>query len=234
MQNILLENSLPQKCNGITLYTDFRNMIRFELALYDDELDTQQKAVIGLMQLFNTLPNNEKELKQLTDILVWFYSCGRGGDMQYKSAHNGCYLVDAQNKTEQNNKKTHQSENQSKQFERAYDFTQDAMCIYASFLQAYAVDLTSPNYLHWWKFCAMLENLPQTTPLAQRMAYRVTDTSTIKDKAQKQYYESLKKLYALKQHANLSKLKSVQDITLQNLNRVQKRFDAAKSAINKQ
>ncbi len=232
MHNILLENNLPQKCNDITLYTDFRNMIRFETALYDDELSTQQKAVVGLMQLFNKLPKNEDELQQYTDILVWFYSCGQSGDTLYKSMANGNYESRhfLQNTKAQVPQGQPTAQHGKKNNVRAYDFAQDALCIYASFLQAYNVDLTSSEYLHWWKFCAMLENLPQTTPLAQRMAYRLTDTSTIKDKAQKQHIENMKKQYAIKKHVNLNKIKSLHSITQQNLNKVQKRFEQAKNA----
>lgn len=57
--------------------------------------------------------------------------------------------------------------------ERAYDLVLDGDYIVASFWQAYGIDLTSIDYLHWHTFKALLIGLPDDTKLAQIMGYRL-------------------------------------------------------------
>lgn len=47
---------------------------------------------------------------------------------------------------------------------KAFDFVQDADLIYAGFMQAYGIDLIDQQgKLHWWKFSALLQGLPENT-----------------------------------------------------------------------
>lgn len=49
---------------------------------------------------------------------------------------------------------------------KSMDIQQDAKLIYASFYQAYNIDLFSEQgRLHWTSFCILLQNLPQDSPL---------------------------------------------------------------------
>lgn len=201
--NLLLESGLPEQWNGRPLFADFRNMIRFEQALADESLPNQKKAQIGVMQLFDTAPHNSGEAGEMVKYLLWFYSRGR-------VAHKN------------------DSKPAPRQQERAYDFTQDSACILAAFWQAYGIDLVHVPFLHWWQFMALLENLPETTRMAQLMSYRTIDTSKIKDKAQRKYYEELKHSYAL---ANAAKQKSVEEINAETHERVRQRFAQAKKAV---
>lgn len=59
------------------------------------------------------------------------------------------------------------------------DFEQDADAIYASFLQAYGIDLTEIPRLHWYKFMALLGTLGEDTPLMRRIALRELDVSRL-------------------------------------------------------
>lgn len=56
--------------------------------------------------------------------------------------------------------------------ERAVDFVWDGDYIVASFMQAYGIDLTTIEYMHWHVFKALLYGLPESTIMAQIMAYR--------------------------------------------------------------
>lgn len=48
--------------------------------------------------------------------------------------------------------------------QRLFDFEQDADAIFASFWQAYGIDLDAQKgKLHWFKFLALLQNLPEDT-----------------------------------------------------------------------
>lgn len=153
MTCLLLENGLPDSIDGVTIYPDYRNMIRFEQILDDSALNDVEKTVLGVKQLFEELPPGG--MAQAVDRLQWFYRRGR----DLKDGHTGVGKSNA----------------------RAYDLVIDAGCIYASFLQAYRIDLTEIRFLHWWAFTALLENLPEDTPMAQRMHLRTMELSAIKD-----------------------------------------------------
>lgn len=56
--------------------------------------------------------------------------------------------------------------------ERSVDFVWDGDYIVASFMQAYGIDLTTIDYMHWHVFKALLYGLPESTVMAQIMAYR--------------------------------------------------------------
>lgn len=56
--------------------------------------------------------------------------------------------------------------------DRAVDMVWDGDYIVASFMQAYGIDLTTIDYMHWHVFKALLYGLPDTTVMAQIMAYR--------------------------------------------------------------
>ncbi len=230
-ENILLENNLPLFCDGQSLYGDFRNMIRFENSLYDEELDGAQKVFIGLMQLFNEVHNDEQRILQNTDILIWFYTMGKGTVHFEKTAPGTYKHTCAKNDAPSHSNKIFAENSHITIAPRIYDFNEDANCIYSSFLQAYNIDLTATDFLHWWKFCALFENLPAHTPMAQKMSYRAMDLSLIKDKQQREFYEKLKREFALKSISKNIARKTAKDIENYNKARVKKRFEAAKNAV---
>lgn len=56
--------------------------------------------------------------------------------------------------------------------DRAVDMVWDGDYIVASFMQAYGIDLTTIEYMHWHVFKALLYGLPENTVMAQIMGYR--------------------------------------------------------------
>ena len=74
--SLLLEQGLPEQLCGVAIYPDFRNMIRFELALLDERLTDQDRALVGIDQLFGAPPPCGME--QAVQALLWFYLRGRG------------------------------------------------------------------------------------------------------------------------------------------------------------
>lgn len=75
----------------------------------------------------------------------------------------------------------------------------DAGYIYAAFLAIYRIDIFRVEYLHWWLFRWLLESLPGDTEIKQRMAYRGTDESKIKDKAERRRVQRIKHEISLPQ-----------------------------------
>ena len=58
--------------------------------------------------------------------------------------------------------------------QKAFDFLQDAQYIYAAFLQVYGIDLfEQQGRLHWWKFNALLQALPDDTKFTQIVQIRL-------------------------------------------------------------
>lgn len=169
--NLLLENGLPEEIDGRPIYPDFRNMIRFEQLLQDDTLPPHIKLMCSLQQLFERVP---EDLDYAVQKLLWFYNCGKSP----KDAAGGRAGM--------------------RPPERAYDFDKDAPLIYASFVAAYGMHLTEVDYLHWWEFTALLQSLPDTTPMGRVMYLRTVDLDTIKDKTQRKILAEQKDHWRLK------------------------------------
>ena len=169
--NLLLENGLPEKIDGRPIFPDFRNMIRFEQLLQDDTIPQHMRLIWGLRQLFENVP---EDLDYAVQKLLWFYGCGK---IPEKEDHTPAGV---------------------RQPERAYDFEQDAALIYASFVAAYSIRLTEVDFLHWWEFIALLQSLPDTTPMGRVMYLRTVDLDTIKDKAHRKQIAELKEHWRLK------------------------------------
>jgi len=165
--NILIDG-LPQEANGKRINSDYRAMVLFELMMQDPNVTKECKIPLAIDLLYAEPVDT---VESGVDGLLWFYSCGEPqalGKSDGGSSH-----------------------------ERAYDFEQDAPYIYAAFLSTYGVDLNRTKYLHWWKFRAMFNSLPDDCKLAQIMGYRLTDTSKMKGE-EKKYYEHMKRLYKIK------------------------------------
>ncbi len=64
--------------------------------------------------------------------------------------------------------------------EREFDFAFDSELIFASFYEAYGIDLDVVR-LHWWKFCALLSALPESTVLMRVVSLRRADLGAISD-----------------------------------------------------
>lgn len=75
------------------------------------------------------------------------------------------------------------------------DYHCDAAYVLGAFQQAYGIDLTTDK-VHWWRFMALMQALPQETALSQILQIRTTDTSEM-DPATRQRYEAAKEQYAL-------------------------------------
>lgn len=90
------------------------------------------------------------------------------------------------------------SQSQSEGGERLFSLKYDAEYIYASFLQAYGIDLMdAQNSLHWKKFNALLNGLPSDTKFAEVLKTRAYKPQKGDSKKYKESMKELKKEYAL-------------------------------------
>ena len=169
MMNILLEELPKVTPNGYEISTDFRDSIKFELLMQDNEVENSLKISIALNLYYKDIPSDID--KALEDI-IWFY------------------------KGEKEEKKSTQTKNKKKE-KQIYSYEFDDEYIYSAFLDQYNIDLNEINYMHWWKFKALFQGLKEDNQIIKIMGYRSIDLGKIKDKDEKKRYKELQKLYAL-------------------------------------
>lgn len=163
-----LTDRLPTSVHGHAVYTDFRDWLRFEKMIRDNDLTEQEKTIL-MLDWYKTSAGTDME--QALDGLVWFYMCGDTGPQGTGDA-----VSDSRP-------------------QQVYDYDSDATMIYAAFRQAYGINLSTAR-LHWWEFRALLEHVPEGTRLAQVISIRSMDTSAMKGEERK-HYEKLKRLCAI-------------------------------------
>ena len=165
--NILLDG-LPVEIAGIPIYTDFRNMIQFELLVADPDVPDRMRVPFALNLLYK---QPIRDLQKAVDGLLWFHRCGEEPAVSGTPGRTG-------------------------KSERAYDFDVDAADIYAAFMQTYGIDLNDAD-LHWWKFHALFMGLPENCKIVKIMGYRTNDLSKLKGD-EKRHYQKLKDMYRLR------------------------------------
>lgn len=170
----LLLNKLPQYTpNHLKIRTDFRESIKFELLMQDNELREEEKVKLALNLYYNL--NNITDVKKAVDDIIWFY---KGGKIEKEN-------VDKEEK---------KSNSKEKQI---YSYEFDANYIYSAFMEQYHIDLNSIKYLHWWKFKALFNSLNEDVLFCKIMGYRAMNLNKIKDKEMKKHYKKLKEFYKL-------------------------------------
>jgi hypothetical protein len=78
-----------------------------------------------------------------------------------------------------------------------YDLTEDFDYIWGAFIAEFGIDLAETT-MHWWKFRALLACLSEECRFSKIVGYRIMDTSKIKDKELRRFYEKMKKRFKLK------------------------------------
>lgn len=167
LSNILLDKLPKITPNGFKIQTDYKNVIKFELLMQDNDIDPEMKIALSLQLFYDEVVDVEK---QINDI-IWFYRCGK----EVKTSQN----------KENNNK-----------IKQIYSYEFDAGYIYSAFLEQYNIDLQKSD-MHWWKFKALFESLNKNIKIVEIMGYRALDIGQIKDKEERKYYSKLKKQYEL-------------------------------------
>lgn len=85
-----------------------------------------------------------------------------------------------------------------KSSEPDFDFDFDARYLFAAFMQAYKIDLIEQQgKLHWIKFVALLNALPEDTMFRQIRQIRSIDLSKIKDKDYRKQIKQQQQAFAL-------------------------------------
>ena len=151
----------------------FRESILFELLMQDKELSPNAQ-VLGALSIYypDEVPDN---LDEAINKILWFYACGE------KKVNTG----------------KEDDPDASTSSKQIYSYEADAQYIYAAFLSQYGIDLQDIDYLHWWKFKGMFNSLSDDSKIVKIMEYRSMVISPDMSKEQKDFYRTMKRLYAL-------------------------------------
>lgn len=169
MADILLE-PLPTQWAGRPIDPDFRPMVRFngQFIRLPDESQMPELAR-QTMRRFYRVPVPPEEEVDAFKALVEFYTAGP----QEVSDRPGSSPTE----------------------ELALDYVTDGPAIVAAFQQAYGIDLTRAR-LHWWRFKALMSNLPEETQLAKIIGFRTADLTQFQG-AERERRAELKERFAL-------------------------------------
>ena len=94
------------------------------------------------------LIRNTELYREACEKLLWFYKCGRENYHKIKSGNKGCLKSN-----------------------EIYSYEYDDEYIWGAFFELYKIDLTTDK-LHWWKFKAILNSLPENTKFEKIKSYR--------------------------------------------------------------
>jgi hypothetical protein len=180
------------------IHTEFYVWVLFEITMQDKQLSDTEKIEQAVSLCFPTVPPN---LNAALDALLRFYRCGADAPQAGKAKGGGTP-------------------------KKAYCFEQDADLIYASFMACYGIDLAEVDELHWWKFRALFRGLPQECEMVKVMGYRTADLKGM-GKAQKKFYEKMRKLYALENTRSVESAMSLAERNQRMKDYVARRFAEA-------
>lgn len=168
------------------IVTDFRPWLTFEANIMDKSIHPVVLVESSIDALYVNPPKGNARVHYAAALfgkLIWFYRCGRPEKAEHRSGGSPCA--------------------------RAYDFEQDAALILAAFQQAYGIDLTTEK-MHWWRFRALFEALPDSCRICKIMEYRTADTSDMPDKT-KALYEKMQEKYRLDPVPYADRMRTVEE-----------------------
>lgn len=152
---------------------DFRAVLRYNEMIkhHTEELEYLEQC---LLCIFEQIP---EDLGEAVRQVNWFIACGK----EEKKKRPSNKVLGINNNT-------------------PFDFNTDGELIYSAFRRqdAYGIDLHKIDFLHWWEFMAMLNDLPNGTQLSKVMECRVIDTSNKNiSKEQRDYYSAMQRYYKI-------------------------------------
>lgn len=153
------------------IITDFREWIRFADLAETEDIDANTKAELCLQWYQNDIPH---DISAAIDALIVFFQCGNlnsntGADAVKKAANHV----------------------------PVFSYSYDAEVIYTDFMKVYGIDLLDVSYMHWWKFRALLNNLPESCGFKQRVYYRTVNLADIEDKKERARISRIRRTIAL-------------------------------------
>ena len=164
----LLPDSVEIHGQSYRIQPNFRSIILAEQALSAPELKDHEQIASVLDLFYLDIPN---DITAALEAFQEFYAC-------YKPPETG-------------------KRGKAKKQPNVLSSEHDANLIYTAFLRTYGVNLNAIDYLHWFEYRAMLEDLDEGCHLSRIMEYRGVNLAEIKDPEMKRFYAKMKKEYAI-------------------------------------
>lgn len=179
----------------LPINTDYRTGILFEQTLSDPVMPDNEKLNTVLKLYYGDavfpLLNDMETVQEALNWIMWFYRCG--ADETAGS----------------------ETERDISGKDPPFSYEHDAGYIYAAFIEAYGIDLTK-NRLHWWQFRALFLGLPETVLFCKIMGYRTMEIPPKMPKAQKRFYQRMKRIYKIPEPAEQIRLEKEMEAILAN------------------
>lgn len=175
MINILYEpfpDSITADGQTFRVPTDYREWLRFADMLADQELQPEEKAYLCGKWLD---PEPDLITESVVTALLGFYRA------------DGLHPEPPEPDEEDEPEPPHPP---------YFDWKIDATFLLGDFRHYYGIDLLTDG-LHWWKFRALFEALPDDSRCMKRIAYRSADISQIRNKAERARIARIQKQIAL-------------------------------------
>lgn len=153
----------------IPIVTDFRSYVQLFDMLKDDEINSNEKAMM-LRQYFKTSPPN---FSHAIDALLDFMTM----EELPKCGVQGC----VENEEDDLKKK------------ELYSFSIDYPFIFSAFLKEYGINIRTIKYMHWWEFRLLFDGLSDDTEIKKRIMYRSADLNEIKNKEERKRIENIQR-----------------------------------------
>lgn len=182
--NILIDvnpETVDLEGKSYRINTDFRISILFDQLIQDRSLTDKEKMANAINLYFPVKPthiNTMDGLNEVMESILWFYRCGEDPVME--------------------------SNGHSKPL---FCFKQDADYIYAAFLSQYRIDLQD-DYLHWWKFRALLKGLTEDHLFSKIIGYRDIKITNDMSNEQKEFYRKMKRTYNIPDKRTIEEIES--------------------------
>lgn len=160
------------------IVTDFKDWLRFVDMIKDDSLSNDEKMQIMLAFYLEEIPL--KDSGEAHKPLEEFF-CMIGADDD-----------------KQPDDELEDFPDDKPAVKQLYDFRFDARYIISGFWHDYHIDLTTAD-MHWWKFRILLDGLSADTEFKQRVMYRNTDVSQIKDTKERGRILRIQRMIAIPQ-----------------------------------
>lgn len=166
--------SLSVNGRAYPILTDFRDVLEYAAHMDPDAGDREIILSVYEMYKRNDLILRTDLFLAALEQLNWFIACGE----RQKSRPSNSVLGINRN--------------------RPFDFGIDGGLIYSAFVQTYEIDLYEVEYMHWWKFNALLADISKDCRFSKVMEYRTIDLKNKSlSKEQKKLYSALQSYYKI-------------------------------------
>jgi hypothetical protein len=154
------DEGFPDHYKGSRLRTDFRPWLRANWIMGTREIgDIERQDALIRICYEDVAP--EADVATLIEGIRWFNQCGESDRVSLLKLTKRLY-----------DDLERESLNRRRTGDIRFDYFWDFKEVWASFLGEYRMDLYKVEYLHWWAFDALMDNLGPETSVARRMRLR--------------------------------------------------------------